>query len=92
MYANQIYLGHGTYGFEAASLFYFSKHASEVTLAEAATLSAQSGPVTRASAPMALFRPSICPWRSGSVAREISAGDLERVKELIASHEARLEV
>ncbi len=29
MYGNQIYLGHGTYGFEAASEFYFSKHVKE---------------------------------------------------------------
>jgi penicillin-binding protein 1A len=40
MYANQIYLGHGTYGFEAASNFYFSKHARDLTLAEAALLAA----------------------------------------------------
>jgi len=40
MYANQIYLGHGTYGFEAASLFYFSKHAKQLTLPEAALLAA----------------------------------------------------
>jgi penicillin-binding protein 1A len=40
MYANQIYLGHGTYGFEAASEFYFSKHARELTLPEAALLAA----------------------------------------------------
>ncbi len=40
MYANQIYLGHGTYGFEAASEFYFSKHARDLTLPEAALLAA----------------------------------------------------
>ena len=40
MYANQIYLGHGTYGFEAASEYYFSKHALDLTLPEAATLAA----------------------------------------------------
>ena len=40
MYANQIYLGHGTYGFEAASEYYFSKHARELTLPEAALLAA----------------------------------------------------
>jgi penicillin-binding protein 1A len=40
MYANQIYLGHGTYGFEAASEYYFSKHAKELTLPEAALLAA----------------------------------------------------
>jgi penicillin-binding protein 1A len=40
MYANQIYLGHGTYGFEAASQFYFSKHVHDLTLPEAALLAA----------------------------------------------------
>jgi len=38
LYANQIYLGHGAYGFEAASQFYFSKHAKDLTLEEAALL------------------------------------------------------
>ena len=38
LYANQIYLGHGVYGFEAASEFYFSKPAKQLTLAEAAMI------------------------------------------------------
>ena len=38
MYANQIFLGHGVYGFEAGSQFYFSKHAKDLTLEEAAIL------------------------------------------------------
>ena len=38
LYANQIALGHGTFGFEAASEFYFSKPAKQLTLAEAALL------------------------------------------------------
>ena len=38
MYANQIFLGHGAYGFEAGSQFYFSKHARDLTLEEAALL------------------------------------------------------
>lgn len=38
LYGNQIYLGHGMYGFEAASEFYFSKHAKDLTLTEAALL------------------------------------------------------
>ena len=38
LYGNQIYLGSGQYGFEAASQYYFSKHASELTLTEAALL------------------------------------------------------
>jgi penicillin-binding protein 1A len=38
LYANQIYLGHGVYGFEAASEFYFNKPAKKLTLEEAALL------------------------------------------------------
>ena len=38
MYGNQIYLGHGVYGFEAGAEFYFSKHAAELQLSEAALL------------------------------------------------------
>jgi penicillin-binding protein 1A len=38
LYANQIFLGHGVYGFEAGSEFYFSKPARELTIAEAALL------------------------------------------------------
>jgi penicillin-binding protein 1A len=40
MYCNQIYLGSGNYGFEAASEYYFSKPVSQVTLSEAALLAA----------------------------------------------------
>jgi penicillin-binding protein 1A len=46
LYGNQIYLGSGMYGFEAASQFYFSKHAKELTLTEAALLAGlPKGPV-----------------------------------------------
>jgi penicillin-binding protein 1A len=38
MYANLIPLGHGNYGFEAASQFFFGKHLSQLTLPEAALL------------------------------------------------------
>src|SRR6185369_11990843 len=38
MYANQIFLGHGVYGFEAGSQYYFSKHAKDLTIEEAAVL------------------------------------------------------
>jgi penicillin-binding protein 1A len=38
LYANQIFLGHGVYGFEAASEYYFSKPARKLTLSEAALL------------------------------------------------------
>ncbi len=40
LYANQIYLGSGTYGFEAGSEYYFSKHVRDLTLPEAAMLAA----------------------------------------------------
>ena len=46
LYANQIALGHGTYGFEAASEYYFSKPAKQLTLDEAALLAGlPKGPV-----------------------------------------------
>ena len=46
LYGNQIYLGSGMYGFEAASEYYFSKHAKELTLTEAALLAGlPKGPV-----------------------------------------------
>ena len=40
LYANQIYLGHGTYGFEAGAEFYFSKHVRDLNLPECALLAA----------------------------------------------------
>ncbi|HEX6467303.1 MAG TPA: PBP1A family penicillin-binding protein, partial [Terriglobales bacterium] len=40
LYANQIFLGRGIYGFEAGAEYYFSKHARDLTLEEAATLAA----------------------------------------------------
>ena len=38
LYANQIFLGHGAYGYEAASEYYFSKPAKQLRLEEAALL------------------------------------------------------
>jgi penicillin-binding protein 1A len=38
MYLNKVYFGDGLYGVEAASLGYFGKHASDVSVAEAALL------------------------------------------------------
>jgi penicillin-binding protein 1A len=40
MYANQIYLGAGNYGFEAASQYYFNRPVGQLTLPQAATLAA----------------------------------------------------
>ena len=38
LYCNQMYFGHGVYGVEAASRFYFGKSAKDVTLEEAALI------------------------------------------------------
>ncbi|PYT76211.1 MAG: penicillin-binding protein [Acidobacteria bacterium] len=38
MYANQVYLAHGNYGFAAAAQFYFGKPVTDLTLREAALL------------------------------------------------------
>ncbi len=40
LYANQIFLGHGVYGFESGAQFYFRKHAKDLKLEEAAVLAA----------------------------------------------------
>jgi penicillin-binding protein 1A len=40
LYLNQIYLGHGAYGVEEASQFYFGKHVENLDLAECALLAA----------------------------------------------------
>jgi penicillin-binding protein 1A len=40
MYCNLGYMGHGQYGFAAASEFYFGKHLKELTIEEAALLAA----------------------------------------------------
>jgi penicillin-binding protein 1A len=46
LYANQIYLGHGVYGFEAGAEYYFSKPARDLTLSEASLLAGlPKGPV-----------------------------------------------
>ena len=40
LYCNQIYLGHGMYGFAAAAEFYFGKNIQDLTIEEAALLAA----------------------------------------------------
>jgi penicillin-binding protein 2A len=40
MYVNQIYFGHGVYGVQAASKFFFNKDVSELTVEQAALLAA----------------------------------------------------
>jgi penicillin-binding protein 1A len=68
LYGNQIYLGHGMYGFEAASEFYFSKHAKDLNLTEAAMLAGlPKGP----SAYSPLLNPEKCLKRRNLVLTEM---------------------
>ena len=74
LYGNQIYLGHGMYCFEAASEFYFSTHAKDLTLTEAALLAGLP------KAPVAfspLLNPDKCLRRRNLVLSEMeSDGDI----------------
>ena len=54
-YCNQIYMGHGRYGLEAASGHYFGKTANDLTLTEAATL---AGLIQRPEVDLALPQPA----------------------------------
>lgn len=71
LYLNQIYFGSGAYGVEAASQTYFSKHASELTLAQATLL---------AGLPKAPSRFS--PFQDLSAARERQKYVLQRMVEV----------
>jgi penicillin-binding protein 1A len=70
LYLNQIYLGHGAYGVEAASENYFGKHAKEMNLAECSML---------AGLPQAPSRYS--PFRHSKRARQRQIYVLNRMKE-----------
>ncbi|MDE3061575.1 MAG: PBP1A family penicillin-binding protein [Acidobacteriota bacterium] len=68
LYGNQIYLGSGMYGFEAASEFYFSKHANDLNLTEAALLAGlPKGPVAYSP----LLNPEKCLKRRNLVLSEM---------------------
>src|SRR3989442_6010047 len=57
MYGNQVSLGHGNFGFEAAAQFYFGKHLDQLTLPEAALL----GGIPRSAT---LYSPILHPERA----------------------------
>jgi len=70
LYGNQIYLGHGMYGFEAGSEFYFGKHAKDLTLPEAALLAGlPKGPVAYSP----LLYPDKCLRRRNLVLSEMES-------------------
>ncbi|MFC1889802.1 penicillin-binding protein 1A [Thermodesulfobacteriota bacterium] len=70
LYLNQIYLGYGAYGVEAAALTYFGKHVDELDLAESALL---------AGLPRAPSRYS--PFANPELARERQVYALRRMVE-----------
>ena len=75
MYCNQIYLGHGNYGFESASEFYFGKTLKDLTLPEAALLVA----VVRGPTYSPLLHPERALARRNLViSRLVAAGTLTR--------------
>ena len=70
LYGNQIYLGSGMYGFEAASEFYFSKHAKDLNLTEAALLAGlPKGPVGYSP----ILNPEKCKRRRNLVLSEMES-------------------
>src|SRR5216684_3503959 len=87
MYANQIYLAHGNYGFEAASQFYFGKPATQLKLTEAALLAGMIrgpsySPVLHP--PRALQRRNLVIDRMGREGKITSREALEAIKQPLA--------
>ena len=70
MYANEIYLGHGNYGVEAACRYYFGKSVGEVTLAEAALL---AGIVQRPEDQSPFRNPELARSRRSTALRRMEA-------------------
>jgi penicillin-binding protein 1A len=68
LYANQVYLGHGAYGVEAASRLYFGKHAKDLTTPEAATI---AGLIRRPVAYSPILNPDAALRRRNHVLRRL---------------------
>jgi penicillin-binding protein 1A len=87
LYGNQIYLGSGMYGFEAASEFYFSKHAKDLTLTQAALLAGlPKGPVAYSP----LLNPEKALRRRNLVLSEMESDGVITHKEAEVAREAPL--
>ena len=70
MYANEIYLGHGNYGVEAACRYYFGKSVKDVSLAEAALL---AGIVQRPEDQSPFRNPTLARARRATALRRMQA-------------------
>jgi penicillin-binding protein 1A len=87
LYGNQIYLGSGMYGFEAASEFYFSKHAKDLNLTEAALLAAlPKGPAAYSP----ILNPDKALHRRNTVLEEMEADGLITHAEAAKARQAPL--
>jgi len=84
-YCNQIYMGHGRYGLEAAARFYYGKPARELTLAESAML---AGLIQRPEALSPLRNPERASARRDRVLRRmVEEGYLDAAQAEQASRE-----
>ncbi len=78
LYANQMNLGHGAWGVEAASRMYFGKHAKDLTLPEAATI---AGMIRRPMAYSPINRPQNAVTRRNHVLRRmLETGYISRLE------------
>jgi 1A family penicillin-binding protein len=85
LYANKVYFGSGLWGVEAASLGYFGKHASALSLAEAATL---AGLVQSPSTYAPTSDPAKAVRRRGTVLKTmLESGVIDKQAYATASHE-----
>jgi penicillin-binding protein 1A len=84
-YCNQVYMGHGRYGVEAASRFYFGKPAGEMSLAESALV---AGLVQRPEAYTPFRSPERAMGRRRHVLRRMALeGKISGEQELEAAEE-----
>ncbi|MEP6995306.1 MAG: PBP1A family penicillin-binding protein [Acidobacteriota bacterium] len=82
MYANEIYLGHGNYGVEAACRYYFGKSVKAVTLAEAALL---AGIVQRPEDQSPFRNPPLARTRRSTALRRMRAAGYITEAERVAA-------
>ncbi len=89
LYCNLTYFGHGNYGVESASRYYFGKPSAELTWAEAATLVAI---VPSPSVWTPYLRPEIVRTRRDAILRTLGERGLVPRQEAAAAAEAPLAV
>jgi penicillin-binding protein 1A len=85
MYANEIPLGHGNYGVEAAARYYFGKHVKDLTLAEAALL---AGIIQRPADQSPFRNPELARRRrSTALRRMVESGYITEERRRVADEE-----